>query len=81
MSEQYAVHEFTGVDHNAARCPHHPDQVLVPEVEWCGDYLMVCPRFDYRAVQRFPLVEGAQPKWDAPKADTKDWKPPVRRVV
>jgi len=78
MSAQYVEHVFDGVDHNVARCPNHPDQALVLEIEWCGDFQLVCLRYDYRAVQRVPSFNGGQAKWEAPKPTPKGWVPPVR---
>lgn len=77
----YVTHEFSGIDHNVGRCPACK-QPLVLTMEYCGDYMLACPRqCGYRAVQRAPLVEGAPSKWDAPPSAPADWQPPVRRVA
>ncbi len=81
VEPMFVEHICDGVDHNAARCPHHPDQVLVAEKEWCGDVQFVCPRMDYRAILRDPGMHGAdQPYWETTREmNGRPWTPPVRQ--
>jgi len=82
VTAEYVSHEFDGIDRDAARCPHHPDQILVVELEWCGDLQFICPRADYRAIARDPGMHGtSRPKWEAPKGpSSREWVPPVRQL-
>jgi hypothetical protein len=77
---EYVEHVFDGIDHASARCPRHPDQLLVAEIEYLGDLQFVCPLFDYRAIMRDPGMHGlTASKWEAPNG-ARDWTPPLRRV-